>query len=549
MKNLISFLKNRFGPRVNLELSTDIPEYETEAFGRKQFLRLHVFQIETIKELIELANEVSDNSELAFAITPISSGKNWGYGTQTPIEGDKNVVILDLSNFNKIKYFDSENGIVTLEPGVTQQQLHDYLESTKAPYIVPVTGAGPTVSIVGNALERGYGITPIADHFSAVTSIKGYLGDGSFFESSLKAMSDQHQNSKEGCYVDKTYKWKQGPYLEGLFTQSGNLIATEATIILARQKEYFSSFYMRFYQKESFSDAYAITKDIFRELEGVVGSINLMDKRRVAAMVAANPNGPESHDCMTDEQVNHISKSYDVPEWTLVGTLYGTKRVVKAAKKDIQKLIKGRVDQPLFSDSLIVKLGSIITKSSNNKLLAAAKEQLAKLAEGTKVMKGIPTEVALPLAYWRHHKSRSELPKSTYLDPARDKCGLLWYAPLIPATTTKMKDFIDMVRRVTPRFNIEPMITFTNLSGVATDSTIPIVFDRMNPQAVQDAHNCLKMLFEEGIKQGFIPYRLNINQQRSLDPNSVFWTTAGKISHVLDPNGVLNPHRYNPYVP
>ena len=110
-----------------------------------------------------------------------------------------------------------------------------------------------------------------------------------------------------------------------------------------------------------------------------------------------------------------------------------------------------------------------------------------------------------------------------------------------------MKQFILMIRSITPRYNIEPMITFTNLSGISTDSTIPIVFDKENPKAVKDAHDCLEALIDEGLKYGFIPYRLNIKQQQSLNAESTFWKAAGKIANALDPNGIISPDRYNPY--
>jgi hypothetical protein len=74
--------------------------------------------------------------------------------------------------------FDAELGTVTLEPGVTQGMLAAFLERERQPFLVPVTGAGPTCSLVGNALERGYGITPFADHFGAVLSLEAVLPDG-----------------------------------------------------------------------------------------------------------------------------------------------------------------------------------------------------------------------------------------------------------------------------------------------------------------------------------------------------------------------------------
>ena len=503
--------------------------------------------IGAIESILDIANHSEEIAIPAFAIHPLSTGRNWGYGSSVPIEGSKSNVILDLSSLDNITYFDQENGIVSLQPGVTQQQLFDYLQRNNQPYMVPVTGAGPTTSILSNALERGYGITPIADHFTSVMSIRGFLADGSFYQSSLQCMSDMANGDNSECYVDKTFKWKHGPYLDGIFTQSGNMIVTEITLSLARVKPAFDSFYMRFFDKESFDNAYAVVKEIFHNLEGVVGSINLMDKRRVAAMVADNPQGCGNHKVMTDEQVDAISKHYDVPEWTLVGTVYGTHSVAKAAKSDIKKIAKEKADQVLFSSDRLVRLGQVVTKRLSLPILDSAREQLEKLSAGMEVMQGKPSQVALPLAYWRNPRVRPD--KSRLMNPAKDGCGLLWYAPLIPAKVSSMKAFIEMVRSITPKYNIEPMITFTNLSGISTDSTIPIVFDLENPQAVEDAHACLQALFDEGLKQGFIPYRLNIQQQLELNANSTFWKTAGKIAHALDPAGIISPDRYNPYKP
>jgi FAD/FMN-containing dehydrogenase len=503
---------------------------------------------QAIQKILHIANSPDVYDVPAFSIYPVGTGKNWGYGSGLPSNQNATVVLLDLSKLNDITYFDSENGIVTLEPGVTQQQLFDFLTEQNAPFMVPVTGAGPSAGIVSNALERGYGITPTADHFTAVTNLKGYLADGSFYESSLKVMSDEAGGDETNCYVDKTFKWKHGPYLDGIFTQSGNMIVTEMTIALARIKPAFDSFYMRFYEKESFETAYSVVKEIFNNLEGVVGSINLMDKRRICSMVAENPQGAQSHSVMTEHQVEAIAKQYDVPEWTVVGTIYGTNNVAKAAKRDIRKIAKGKANQILFSSSLLVKIGQLATKLLPFSALDNARIQLEKLEKGMEVMRGKPSQVALPLAYWRNPRVKPGV-QSKLLHPAKDSCGLLWYAPLVPARAPDMSKFIEMIRRITPKYNIEPMITFTNLSGISTDSTIPIVFDRENPQAIKDAQACLNELVCEGLKRGFIPYRLNIEQQKSLNATSTYWKAAGKIAAALDPNGIISPDRYNPYKP
>ncbi|RYF10931.1 MAG: FAD-binding oxidoreductase, partial [Deltaproteobacteria bacterium] len=110
---------------------------------------------------------------------PISTGKNWGYGSA--LSGDQDAVILDLSAMQAIK-FNERDETFSLQPGVTQQQLFAFLVKHQLKYLVPTTGAGPNASVVGNLLDRGYGVTPIEDHFSSLVSLEAILPDGSRVE-------------------------------------------------------------------------------------------------------------------------------------------------------------------------------------------------------------------------------------------------------------------------------------------------------------------------------------------------------------------------------
>lgn len=511
----------------------------TEGFHQHVACYVKVKKATAVQKLVNLANVLASDTNLAFSIHPISTGQNWGYGSATPNVSDKPIVLLSLAALNEIKYFDTQSGLCSLQPGVTQQQLYDFLNQHNAPFMVPVTGAGPSCSVLANALERGYGITPVADHFSAVTRIEGVLPNGEHYQSSLADMDKSDEQ-----FVDKAFKWKQGPYLDGLFTQSGNLIVTEITLSLARVPTGFDSFYLRFYGETAFERAHEATQKILQTLSGVVGGINLMDKTRVLAMIAENPQGKAAHKVMSTSQIEALSKHHDVPEWTVVGTLYGSERVVIAARKDIKNLANSLADKCFFTEAGIVKY----LKKGLNLLpisrFSNLRNQLANLTKATEIMQGKPNEIALPLAYWRNpHVSPTSLPS---LNPAKDGCGLLWYAPLIPAKVDAMRDFVAMIRTIAPTFNIEPMITFTHSSEFNIDSTIPILFDLSNPDAVKDAYGCLEAFFKEGLKRGYVPYRLNINQQRLLNPQASSWKTAGIVAHALDPNGVLSPTRYNP---
>ena len=84
----------------------------------------------------------------------------------------------NLSELKDIKHYDDEVGSITVEPGVTQQSLYDFLENHGSKHMVPTTGAGPSASILGNACERGYGITPETDHFNAIYEMEIILPSG-----------------------------------------------------------------------------------------------------------------------------------------------------------------------------------------------------------------------------------------------------------------------------------------------------------------------------------------------------------------------------------
>lgn len=496
-----------------------------------------------IKKLLDLANQYADDEDLAFTLYPISTGNNWGYGSSQPSGLKKNIILLDLRSLNHIISFDEELGLITLEPGVTQQQLSDFLEKHDEKYMVPVTGAGPDCSVVANALERGYGITPYTDHFSAVTRVNGYWADGSVYQSALEELDISQDN-----LAAKSYKWGLGPYCDGLFTQSNFGIVSQMTIRLAKKPQGFVSFFIQLADESLLEQAQPIVKKILQDYEGIIGAINLMDKRRLISMFSENPTN-EKHQTMERHTVDKLAKGIKAPNWTIVGSIYGTPGVVKVVKQEIKTLFKQLPCKQAFSDSPSIILANKVVKHLPKSLiqrcspLTKLAKQLTSFNLGKSVMLGKPNKIALNLCYWRNKKNA----QSRTLCPAHDGCGLLWYAPIIPMKVEKIREFINLIREICPKHNIEPFITLTCLKHDCIDSSIPIVFELGNPEAVSDAHNCLAELVSSGLAKGFVPYRLNIDQQQHLlDKQSDFWQLIAKIKSAVDPKKVLSVGRYNP---
>jgi 4-cresol dehydrogenase (hydroxylating) len=517
----------------------------TAQFGKTTFskdinidIAIQVKETLAIPKLLTLANKHK------FYLYPVSTNNNWGYGSIQSIALDGPKVIVDLSQLKKIVPTNKKAGLITLQPGVTQQDLFDYLRDNEWPFMVPVTGAGPNCSILSNALERGYGITPRTDHFSSVNALKAYIPHPdlchTLFESAVSGLDGSQED-----FIDKSFKWGLGPYIDGLFTQSNFGVVTEITVRLAPKPQHFSAFYLQVFDPDKFSDAVALIEKTLLECEGIVGSINLMDRRRLVSMVSQNPNGKENHVVMSDEQVEAVAKDQRLPHWMIVGSMYGSKDVVCATQKQFKRHAK-KVGQLTYSSSPLINIAKFIVRLPLPSFSAVSKlrDQLNTLDEGIDIMLGKPNQVALPLAYWRNPRVPAD--KNSTLLPDKDKCGLLWYAPLIKMHPDVLSAFVTFVRETTPKYGIEPLITFTNLKHDCIDSTVPLVFDLQNPSAVEAAHQCLQELFHEGCKRGYVPYRINTMQQASLPANDIFWRTTNVLKQAIDPNGILAPNRYNP---
>ncbi len=499
-----------------------------DASGAPEYLR-------DIPAILVLANELAQTAE-RFTVYPVSTGHNWGYGSA--LAPDPFAVILDLSLLQAIRFDDIASGLVTVEPGVTQQMLRDAIDAQKLPFMVPVTGAGPSCSILANALERGYGITPYTDHFAAVNAIKGFLPQGQRYQSSISELDNSGTDA-----VDKTFKWKVGPYLDGLFTQSGLAVATEMTIRLKRNPAAFDSFYLQFAHDDDLEVAAECVQQILLRLEGIVGSVNLMDKRRVLSMMIKNPNGAASHQAMSEQQVQMLAKKHDVPAWTVVGTLYGEPAVVNAGRAVVNQISAGKIKRRIYSEGWLIKFAKFAFSCLPGTWFAEIRKMLQSLDNGVAIMKGIPNQVALPLAYWRNPRVSADATR--LMDPAVDGCGLLWYAPLVQFNPLQLRRLVTHVRGTCPKYGIEPMVTFTSLRHDTVDSTIPIVFNLADPKAVVDANACLDELVSAGLQIGLVPYRLNIAQQQQLlNKDTVFWDWVNRIKSATDPNQILAKGRY-----
>ena len=482
--------------------------------------------VENVQEIVKIANEFK------ISLYPISTGNNWGYGSANPVR-DHNVVV-DLSRMNRIVDVNTELAYAVIEPGVTQRQLYEYLSKHRTGLMMDPTGSGPSCSVLGNTVERGYGITPKGDHFAYVSGMEVVLANGEVLRTSF----GHYENAK----ATHTFKWGVGPYLDGIFTQSNFGIVTKIGVWLMPVAEHFEACYFSANNESDLGPLIDAVRWLL--LHGVIrSSVNLVHRNRVLTMLMQYPWKEMSGKTpLNDEVSKAIARVKKVGAWNGVFALYGTKEEVRAAKKVIKEIFRGKVTRLTFVSDQTLRLLERFQTLFGFLLKMNMPEMLKVLKPSYGILKGKPSEVSLASPYWRTKKT---VPYHD-INPAEDNCGLIWFSPVVPMRKENAEEFISIIEPIFSKHGFEMCITFTTVTQRAFDCTLPILYDKDNPDETKRASACYDELSSECMKAGYIPYRFGIQSMADqAGRKDVFWDVIEELKGALDPNGILSPGRYS----
>jgi 4-cresol dehydrogenase (hydroxylating) len=247
----------------------------------------------------------------------------------------------------------------------------------------------------------------------------------------------------------------------------------------------------------------------------------------------------ERVDSMSREVVDEQKST--TPAWTGIGVLYGEKRIVNAAKPFLRKNLRKHVSHLIFIRiSWFKKIYPLLIRLPLPKSLLMKLETLSRSMD---LFLGIPSTVALPLAY----RKSGILPKKLNdADVARDGCGLIWFTPLIPMKGEIVGKYEKIVRKVCIEHDVEPLITLSSLNERCFDSTVPLLFDKTDVIATEKVRACYDALWSECAKMNIFPYRLPTDEMhRITEKETPFWLLVRKIKNAIDPKGIISPGRYS----
>lgn len=457
-----------------------------------------------------------------------SGGHNWGYGTA--FGSQAHTVGIDLSQMCQILDFDEELGLVTIEPGVSQQQLAEFLVSQNSKWMVPTTGAGPTGNILGNALEKGFGLNVINDHFQACISLKVFIPAMGFYQSRLSELGASKS--------DLVSKWKLGPYFEGLFAQSNLGIVTQATLQLGA-KPRGVNLLMVTVSKSKLRDLVDFCQEIHWRFQGSVFAINISNKQRLEATL--NQHFEDSPKGRWEKRlIEKIGLHFD--DYQVIIPLPVYNRASKVVHSEIRRLAKaqGLMTKWLPSRELSF-IRRVIQFFNLQRRLPGVYSLLQDVLNLAGLIKGIPSDFALKLAYYT-----VSFDKSKDLDPAINGVGILWFAPILRLKFDDIDRVIQICDEVLDGFDCPKLYTFTNFDQKLVEATIPIFLNPKDPESVKKGYQCWEMLFSRCRAVGISPYRVPVGLMSCIQGHSdqVGARLYRALKQCCDPQNLQQAGRY-----
>lgn len=451
---------------------------------------------EEVQALVRLANETGTS------LWTVSRGKNLGYGGAAPRTPDQ--VVLDLSRMDQIEKVDEELAYAVVQPGVTFFNLFDHLQDNGLRLFtsVPALGWG---SVLGNALDRGYGMSPYGDHVQQLCGLEVVLPDGSLLRTGMWAVEDSP--------LAHIFKGGFGPNIDQLFTQTNLGIVVRAGIWLM-----------------PFPETYVAGEIVVDDVDDVPVLIDrIADLRRreifqnnclVGNVVRAGTmNGPRSRwydgdGAIPDDVIETMKDELGIGHWNARFALYGDIDMVRARIAIIERTF----DLPGFT------LRTRIYQGEDGAPVTYA--DIPEQDKGT--MSGVPTLKPLSTVSW-----------------AAEDGGHTDLAPLMPARGAEVYDFYREVKQLYAHHGFDLYIGYHVYARHIVHVTM-IFFENGNAEMLERARALYKDVSTAALRRGYTPYRGHIDNMDDIAAGFSFNDGAAlrfqeRLKDAIDPAGIIAP--------
>jgi (+)-pinoresinol hydroxylase len=273
-------------------------------------------RVEQVQAAVKIANTYK------IPLWTISTGKNLGYGGSAPLLSGS--VVLDLKRMDRVLEVNDKNHYALVEPGVSYFDLYRYIQDRglKVWIDVPDPGWG---SLIGNALDRGGGYTPMRDHFDAHCGMEVVLANGEILRTGMGALP--------GALTWQQYRYGFGPYVDGIFSQSNYGVVTKMGFWLLPEPEGYKSGAVGVPRHDDLVPLVETLNYLMNSnlVQGTttIGSPLLMSRAARTASgggsaLVMSPGGPSV------EELERIGREQNLAYWNCEMNFYGPPRVVEA---------------------------------------------------------------------------------------------------------------------------------------------------------------------------------------------------------------------------
>lgn len=499
--------------------------------------------VEQVQELVKLA--AKHNVKLWV----YSTGKNWGYlNTST---SEDSVVVL-LNRMNKIVHVDQELAYAIIEPGVTYEALSRFLEDNNYALWTDSPGGPPTGSVIGNALDRGVGVTKYGDHFAHLCGYEVVLADGSVIHTGVA----NSEGDRDGAA--HLYKWGIGPHIEGLFSQSNYGIVTKAGIWLMRKPENYALFSINIKDDAALAKCMDVTRELM--LSGAIHETGRFSNSvaMLTLLTQAIDEGVDPGRAIRRSQLEALKGKYSIPNWTGSFGIYGHTPIVKAARQIVKEQLKAsrsctrinvftQKEAHLIRKSiesvekirsgLVLKLIDSVTR----KLLGSSLALIRLFPGLIDLHEGKPMETVVRRGYFRYRQKRPQRD----IHVGRDDLGILWSVPVLPFRGDEVVDFTHECERLFEKFNFDFYMTIMIFNARSVCPLMVILYDRLDKAECDRAEQLYSAILDLSHQRGYQHFRAGINGWKKLYQRCPELKTFNqKLKTALDPEDILAPGRY-----
>lgn len=446
--------------------------------------------VEEVQGIVRICNEHR------IPIYPISTGRNFGYGSAAPVQ--RGQVILDLKKMNRIIKVDPEMCYALVEPGVTYQQLYDYIQENELPLMLSFPAPSAIAGPVGNTMDRGVGYTPYGEHFMMQCGMEVVLPNGEVYRTGMGGV--------RGSNTWQIFKWGYGPTLDGMFTQANYGITTKMGFWLMPKPPVFKPFEIIFDDEEDIVEIVDILRPlrISGTIPNAVVIANILWEAGSAGVRRSSYTTEPGR--TPDGILRQIQEDTGMGAWNLYAALYGTQEQVD-------------VNWKIVTDAFArLGKGRIVTEEE------AGDTQPFKYR--AQLMSGVPNLQEFGLYNWRGGG------------------GSMWFAPVSEARGSECEKQARLAKRILHEHGLDYVAEFI-VGPRDMHHVIDVLFNRASEEETRRADACFNQLIDEFEKEGYAVYRVNTRFQERVARSygEIKRYVDHAIKRALDPNNIIAPGR------